>query len=404
MNLLNEGIIGDYVKKTDLTRKLTIDGITDIYPVYKVKLDYLFYNDQNDRIATWISQYKAEHGITKLDMTDFEAYNNIIEDFIIKSNPEAIKNTRLNIELVDQREPGVVLADGRIIDGNRRFTCLRKLKEKNLRFNYFETVILEKNLENNAKQIKMLELMIQHGEESKVDYNPIDRLVGIYNDIVENKLLTNEEYRISTNISPSELNRKIELAKLLAEFLEMINAPKQFHIARDMDLDGPLNELYGILKKINDEEQKENMKNAVFVNFLMQPHPDMTRFTRRIKAVTAPNCIGAYLDNQMEIAERVIDKLPKVGSVNNKVINEVFRSDNETKKELENSLDKAETKAKSYESRTRPAQMLEKVGDVLETIDTNIFRKLDEEQISAIVTQIDKVQELLDIIREATNV
>lgn len=63
--------------------------------------------------------------------------------------------------MVDQREPGVVLSDGRIIDGNRRYTCLRKLSEKNDRFKYFEAVILERNIENNAKQIKMLELFIQ---------------------------------------------------------------------------------------------------------------------------------------------------------------------------------------------------------------------------------------------------
>ena len=48
------------VSKTTLTRKLTLGGVTKAYPVYKVHLDYLFYNDQNDRIATWITQYKND--------------------------------------------------------------------------------------------------------------------------------------------------------------------------------------------------------------------------------------------------------------------------------------------------------------------------------------------------------
>jgi len=61
MNLLKEGMEQKAVLKTTLTRKLTVDGLTKAYPVYKVKLDWLFYNDQNDRIATWISQYKAQH-------------------------------------------------------------------------------------------------------------------------------------------------------------------------------------------------------------------------------------------------------------------------------------------------------------------------------------------------------
>ncbi|MDY3206148.1 MAG: hypothetical protein SOW96_00795, partial [Clostridium baratii] len=176
MNLLIDGIKKDLVIETDMTRKLTIGGHTDVYKVYKIDIDCLFFNDKNDRIATWISQYKADNNISELDMSDIVKYNSIIQEFIEKSNQDAIKKTQNNIELVDQREPGVVLLDGRVIDGNRRFTCLRNLAKKNQRFRFFEAVILEKDLINNAKQIKMLELMIQHGEESKVDYNPIDKL------------------------------------------------------------------------------------------------------------------------------------------------------------------------------------------------------------------------------------
>ena len=49
-----------FVSKTTLSRKLTLGGITKAYPVYRVRLDQLFYNDQNDRIATWITQYKND--------------------------------------------------------------------------------------------------------------------------------------------------------------------------------------------------------------------------------------------------------------------------------------------------------------------------------------------------------
>ena len=209
MNLLIDGIEQKFVEKTSLTRKITIDGITKAYPVWKVRIDKLFYNDQNDRIATWISQYKYENSGKMVDPSNREEYNSIIEKFIIESNPDAIKKTQNNIELVDQREPGVVLTDGRIIDGNRRFTCLRRLSSKNDRFRYFEAVILEHNYENSAKQIKMLELAIQHGEESKIGYAPIDRLVGIYNDIIDTKLLTEEEYSKSTTEPLSEIKKKV---------------------------------------------------------------------------------------------------------------------------------------------------------------------------------------------------
>ena len=40
----------DTVQPTTLTRKVTYAGNTVVYPVYKVRLDALYYNDQNDRI------------------------------------------------------------------------------------------------------------------------------------------------------------------------------------------------------------------------------------------------------------------------------------------------------------------------------------------------------------------
>ena len=187
------------VQPTTLTKKLTLNGETKAYQVYRVRLDLLYYNDQNDRIATWISQYKSEHGENAFRTLTMQQYNDVIEEFIVQSNPTSIEKTKNNIELVNQREPGVVLSDGRIVDGNRRFTCLRQLAEENSDFRWFETVILNIHITDSKKEIKMLELAIQHGEEKKVDYNPIDRLVGVYQDIIKTGLLTVEEYAESTN-------------------------------------------------------------------------------------------------------------------------------------------------------------------------------------------------------------
>ena len=71
------------VSKTSLSRKLTIGGVTKAYPVYRVRLDQLFYNDQNDRIATWITQYKNDIRNVSFSELSREEYNKIIERFII---------------------------------------------------------------------------------------------------------------------------------------------------------------------------------------------------------------------------------------------------------------------------------------------------------------------------------
>ena len=74
MNMINT----NELRKTNLTTRLTVDGITDEYDVYKIKLDNLYYNDQNDRIATWISKYKADNHLESFDLSNIEEYNKII--------------------------------------------------------------------------------------------------------------------------------------------------------------------------------------------------------------------------------------------------------------------------------------------------------------------------------------
>lgn len=400
MNLLKDGIEQQAVIKTVQIRKLTVDGLTKAYPVYKVRLDWLFYNDQNDRIATWISQYKAQNDGKAPNSSDREAYNAIIEQFIVESNPDAIRKTQTNIEMVDQREAGVVLADGRIIDGNRRFTCLRRLAAKNDRFSYFETVILDRNIEHSAKQIKILELSIQHGEESKVDYNPIDRLVGIYNDIISTQLLSVEEYARSTNESESEVKKRVEIAKLMIEFLEFINAPEQFYIARDLQLYYPLEELLKLIKKCRTEDDIEDLKIAVFTNILMQTSGDMTRFVRHIKAVVGTEYQEEFFEEQKEIAAKVVDTLPDQSKVNTAVIRDVVRASDDVVQELERSMEKTLTKVKKNETKNRPIQLAEKATTFLESIDTHIILKMNDSELRRLAHQLDNLEQTISKIRE----
>lgn len=400
MNLLKDGVAQQAVIKTVQTRKLTVDGLTKAYPVYKVRLDWLFYNDQNDRIATWISQYKAQHDGKAPDISDRENYNKIIEQFIVESNPDAIRKTQRNIEMVDQRVAGVVLADGRIIDGNRRFTCLRRLADRNDRFNYFETVILDRNIENSAKQIKMLELSIQHGEETKVDYNPIDRLVGIYNDIISTQLLSVEEYARSTDETEAEVKKRVEVAKLMVEFLEFINAPEEFYIARDLQLYYPLEELLKLTKKCRTDDEIEDLKIAVFTNILMQTAGDMTRFVRHIKAIVGTEYQEEFFEGQKEIAAKVVNTIPEQGKVTTGVIREVVRTNDEAVRELERSMEKALTKAKKTETKNRPIQLAEKAATFLESVDTNILLKMNDSELRRLTHQLDKLEQTIAAIRE----
>ena len=144
---LNKLIGTDIVMKTTLTKKLTLGGKEQAFPVFKVKLEYLYYNDQNDRVGTWISRYCSENGNNSLSSLERDKYNDVIEEFVYESNPDAIKKTQKNIQRYGQREPGVTLFDGRIIDGNRRYTCLRRLNREDADIQYFETVLIDSDID-----------------------------------------------------------------------------------------------------------------------------------------------------------------------------------------------------------------------------------------------------------------
>ena len=124
-NMKMEIAAGINVKSTKLTRSLVIDGISEVYPVHRIRIDLLRYNPQNDRIATWVSKYKAENDGMLPDESDVEAYNEVIEGFVVESNEEAIRRTANHIKAFGQQVAAVVLSNGLVVDGNRRFTCLR---------------------------------------------------------------------------------------------------------------------------------------------------------------------------------------------------------------------------------------------------------------------------------------
>lgn len=274
----------------------------------------------------------------------------------------------------------MVLNDGRIIDGNRRYTCLRKIRESKHGENHFEAVILDRSMNENKKEIKLLELAIQHGEEGKVDYNPIDKLVGLYNDVVKNELITVEEYQETVNESRASISKKIEQAKLMVEFLDFISASEKFYIARDMELDGPLGEIPSILNKAKTENEKEDLKVIIFSNLIMKPQGDITRFIRKIKTIVDSEHVEGFIEEQLFFAEKTADKIEKVNQINSKVINTELRNDEELQNEMKMSLEKYEIKSKKDLTRTKPLQDLGKCHLFLSNVDTVMIQTYEKEE------------------------
>lgn len=141
------------IEKTPLKKRITISGENITYDVYRFPLDLLYYNDQNGRINTAYHQFLASNTKIPPAAGDSE-YNQLFENFIYNSKKSAMDKTQESIELKGQQEPGVILSDGRIIDGNRRFTALRRIQKKTNIPQYFEAVILTYDITNKIDEKK----------------------------------------------------------------------------------------------------------------------------------------------------------------------------------------------------------------------------------------------------------
>lgn len=377
MNLLNDCNLAE----TGGVKKLSIQGQIKTFTVYRIPIEYLIYNKKNGRIATYVSQFIDEG--KEFPKDNVVEFNNIIEKYIERSNPDALKKTKANIKIMSQTEPAVVTADGVILDGNRRFTALRQLSKEGAgaEFNYLEAVILE-NDTYTEKDIKRLELNLQHAIESKVDYNPIDRLVDIYRDLIKDGgIFRVEEYATETQMTVNKVNEEIAVAKLMLEYLDYIGQSNKFYIAREQKIDGPIREIYKILnsKKI-DINQKDVIKEILFLSILSL-NGDVTRRLRKLKPLFEDKSFSSSLIEEIEGKQLLDDANDFFESETTKkdvrdtgVLNLEENIREQVCKIVENNVEVQ----KLSESKNKPIDILNQVNKLINEVDLDSVNRMNE--------------------------
>ena len=392
---LNELIKNGDIEKTTLKKRLTIGGETKDYPVYKFPLEYLYYNDQNGRINTVYHRYISDHGKLTPEIGNSK-YNEIFERFIYESKKQALKNTQVSISEKGQQEPGVILSDGRVIDGNRRFTALRRIqKETNIQ-QYFEAVILSFDINNkiDEKKIKELELDLQLGREERVSYDPIDRIFDVYNTIEVQRLMTPEEYKKASGAGNTKgINKDLRLANLIIKFLSIVapneNPIDKFYLARELKLDGTLEDIERTINKLKKDKETitQNVLTILAVQIAKSEIGDRD-ITRKIRDVKYN-----ILDNP-EMKERFIVATDE--HVDN--IIDFFESNpidqaSDLKNNLNNNLEIAEISSKLLQTTNRLSNRgqitanrrqslvkLQEIRDTLEDLSSEDLKELHEEE------------------------
>lgn len=349
----------------------TLPDVTDsMLEVYRIPLKYLYYNDENGRIA---SQIKREYGeLTPHSDETMTDYNDKIAQFIEEDNPTALKKTKTSIKEKTQQVYGYVLQDGRIIDGNRRFTALRQLATELGTTQYFEAVILPFTYDAKAQraQIKRLELAIQMGVEDKLQYDPVDLSVDAYNTIIVDGLMTAGDYAKESSLKLKDVENRLATVEIIHDFLSFINAPQDaYYLIKDVKLYNPLYELVKKLKKsFPNEGPKYNQTKETAFALLSKMITTGGDSVREIRDYISNVMTTANNDEYNEQVEDAVDGL------RDKLETEPIKTASDLRKRLDTATSELreinETYVTTVNRQNRGKNVDNFISDIKETLNT----------------------------------
>jgi hypothetical protein len=233
----------------EATQKLYYKGRAQNLKVHRIDLDWLVYNEHNGRIEAEMLTWKQEHqASTAYTDEKHQHIESLLWDLSIARN----KATLDDLKVKSQQRPGIVSLDGVIIDGNRRAMLLRRMGE-----NYFDAVILPDAYADNEKEIVRLETQYQIGEDSKVEYGPIQ------------KYLHARRLKYDLDIDEKEIDslmgrddgyaaRLLGIMDLMDSYLEHIGCPRLYTMLKDTDgtKEGMFVDLFSDIKRLEGRNPK----------------------------------------------------------------------------------------------------------------------------------------------------
>jgi hypothetical protein len=228
--------------------KLFYKGATERFAVYQIPLELLVYNRHNGRIESEMLTWEFEHDVGEKDYTD-EVHHRI-ETFLWETNVARNEQTLKDLRAKQQQRPGIVSLDGVIIDGNRRAMLLNKIDTNG----FFEAVILPDEYYENQKEIVRLETQYQIGEDSKLDYGPLEKYLKVKRlhltlgyDVVEVAQMMSE--------SEGEVDRLLAIMDLMDDYLAHIDCPNLYNMLKERDgstKEGMFVDLFQDLKRLDN--------------------------------------------------------------------------------------------------------------------------------------------------------
>jgi hypothetical protein len=230
------------------SEKVFYKGSPERLDVFQIPLDLLIYNRHNGRIESEMLTWQFEHDIGHTDYDD--DIHKLIDNFLWETNVERNRHTLKDLKEKQQQRPGIVSLDGVIIDGNRRAMLLRRLGS----IQYFEGVILPDEYYENEKEIVRLETEYQIGEDSKLDYGPLEKYLKVKR-LIDGLGYGKADVCQMMGITTGELERRVATMKLMDAYLEYIDCVGLYNMLKEADnstKEGMFVDLNADLKRLQD--------------------------------------------------------------------------------------------------------------------------------------------------------
>lgn len=199
---------------------LTYHGERQTFNAYRIPLSILTYNPYNGRIGSVVKSFERQnHALNPDNPADIC----LIEKFLWESKEDANKRTMQSLLEDHQQRYGIVTADGKIIDGNRRASLLNRIwRDDSIAANikqhtqFFEAIILP--IDADKKEILRLETTYQMGEDAKVDYGPIEKYLKVSD--LASEGFSNNEIANFMGAKPADVKMYLDVLKLMDEYLD----------------------------------------------------------------------------------------------------------------------------------------------------------------------------------------
>ena len=366
--------------------------------VYNIPLKYLSYNKNNGRIFLGVNE-KEKEGINFNDL-DNESFNEEIEQLIWKYDEQKNASTMQSIHDVGQLEIALVSENGIIIDGNRRFTCLRRLnrahKDKK-EFQYLKACIIRESKDITEKDIKKYELNVQFGREVQADYHLTDKVMSIYKLVKEN-VLSIEEIKTEMKLSVNKVHGFIQTAEMINEFLKYYNIEDDYFMIDKMNYVNPLEVVAKYVNngKINQELSEPEIltRRNIFFELLVGaklhlPTQDLRDGLIRDIYKKKPQICNEFLEEYDELISQTMYELINTHLVDRDFIG--FRemvTKHDVSTQMNRVWEKYKDKANIEKSLDQQINLAEKAFESVVNIDIEMLKNIDNPEAAEVYEKV----------------